>query len=319
MSRSYRSVFAAIAGLALLGSGEAPKNGRQPKESAAQNNAAKPLANVLLTPTESAQPVEPPEYYQPCREQGSDGKSDLCAQWSAAKAARNAADWAWYQMWLSLAGVIGLVVTLWFNFRALRLAESEADETKSALAIAETNAEAAVRLADLAEQTSSRQLRAYVYVKAVSLEEGFSEEVRAINVVLTISNSGQTPAYIRKIAFLVSWVTDSGNTTIFDTETPVIFRIHKDAPTLLPYEIQGQFDKSELPGHLLIAGCIEYKDAFGKRYKEPFSWRTMPHDFTPFDEIEPPLKLAYFAIDSIVKPTDRSRDDSKGVKNSSEN
>lgn len=312
MPRGYWRVFAAIAGLILVGASEPPKQASYSKQGEAKAEQSKPAFKVAAPSAQAPKPIQSTEQAQPCGQGRYASSDDLCAQWKAADAASDAAQWAWWQIILSALGVIGLGITLWFNFRALRLAEREANETKDALAIAEMNAKAAVRMADLAERTSSRQLRAYVYVKSVRLEEGFAEDSNSINCVITISNSGQTPAYVRKIAFLLKWITEDGHTTVLDTEAPTIFRVHKDVPTVVPYEFQVGFDKADLRGHMLIAGRIEYKDAFGKVYKEPFSWRTLEHDFVPFDNIDLPANLAYFAIESIMKPDDRPRPGSEG-------
>ena len=163
MLRGYRLLVIAL-GLVLLGAGEAPKNSRNPQQGQAQSETSQASSSVPENAAEPAQAVEPPEYYQPCKQAGDKASSDLCAQWSAANAAREAADWAWLQMWLSGLGVLGLGITLWFNFRALDLAETEATETKDALGIARQNADAASLLANTSKMSTEQQLRAYVYL-----------------------------------------------------------------------------------------------------------------------------------------------------------
>jgi hypothetical protein len=158
----YRSAFAALIGLALVGAGNAPEPTAKPERQKAAATKTKTPPSAMLDATEFTKPVVPTEYYQPCGQKRSKDNSDLCAQWSAAEAAGKAANWAWWQLWLSLAGVFGLGLTLWFNFHALKLAERASNGTKDALAIAERNAEAADKLSDIANESMERQLRAYV-------------------------------------------------------------------------------------------------------------------------------------------------------------
>lgn len=300
MLRGYRGIVAAIAGLILVGAGQPPQQSADPKQNTAQAQENHTPLVASAPPSKSANPVQRPKQDQPCGQSRYASNDDLCAQWKAADAASEAAKWAWWQIVLSALGVLGLGITLWFNFRALRLAEREASETKDALAIAETTATAAVRLADLAETTANKQLRAYVYVKSVSLEQVFDAQGPSTSVILTINNSGQTPAYNQMIIISVSWVYEGGHTLMFEIDNSARFRVHKDVPVIIPFQIAKGFDKSDMPGWLMVFGRIEYKDAFGKLYKEPFTWRTLAHDFLPFDEITLPTKLAYFAIESIV-------------------
>lgn len=67
----------------------------------------------------------------------------LCAQWKAADATVEAARWSCSQLILSVIGAVGLGLTLWLNYRALRLAERNSAETAYALNVARQSAEAA--------------------------------------------------------------------------------------------------------------------------------------------------------------------------------
>lgn len=192
MLRGYRcAIVAAFGWLALTGADESPQNTAQTKQQQAASNKASGVPKVLSPSPEAAKAVEPPEYYEPCGNARSEGKSDLCAQWSAAKAAQDAARWAWWQMWLSALGVIGLGITLWFNFRALDLAEKESEETKGALSIAERNAAAAAAQVKVAQENAKRQLRPYVHIEKILPKSGLEE---SREVIIFVKNFGMTPA-----------------------------------------------------------------------------------------------------------------------------
>ena len=165
MLRSYWCIILAIAGLTLLGAAEAP----QPPANAEQQQTAdakgKPPPIVAPVATKATKIIKAPKKQEPCGNSRYGSNDDLCAQWKAADAARDSANWAWWQLGLSALGVLGLGATLWFNFRALDLAEGASQETKDALAIAERNADAVTSHVRVAEDTAKRQLRAYLHVK----------------------------------------------------------------------------------------------------------------------------------------------------------
>ena len=104
MSRGYRIFILAI-GLALAGPTAPPQHQGQGKEPATQ---AKPA------PTESptVDIGQSKDYQKPCDRQERNRNSDLCAQWTAADAARDAADWSYVSLWLTGASLFGLLVTL---------------------------------------------------------------------------------------------------------------------------------------------------------------------------------------------------------------
>ncbi|MBB5685647.1 hypothetical protein FHS49_001655 [Sphingobium boeckii] len=157
----------------------------------------------LLSPAETiANPPGMPDF---CRVSVNDPRCSAAVQWKSADAAREAANWAWWQLWISAAGVVGLGITLWFNFRALRLAEHESNETKDALQIARENAAGAARAAQaasegnqIAREAMQKQLRPYVYLEDlhVSITHLLSYDALADcgTVEIVIKNYGQSPA-----------------------------------------------------------------------------------------------------------------------------
>lgn len=202
MSRGCRYIFLAIAGLAIAGA-------QQPAE---QTQAASRPQQAQTTPkptTPPAQTAQPP--YRPYTDRYSDAcynaqnhdTADLCAQWraaiateKAAKEARIATIAAIIGVVLSLATVVGLIVTIWqthgalgearrgnrlnlaFERRSRRESRKAAEDQERALAIAERNAESAKNVAaetvkttkammdsnEIARETMMHQARARIVV-----------------------------------------------------------------------------------------------------------------------------------------------------------
>ena len=155
------------------------------------------------------------ENQQPCRNPQGHDASDLCAQWRAADAAQRAARWAWWQMVFSLTGIVGLVVTLWFNFAAWDQARKSKRDTDKALGHAEESAKAMQAVADtlqsqsafVAQNTETNrqiadsqqkyatlQLRAYISVKIGHAIFQDREGNLRFEAKPTLVNSGQTAA-----------------------------------------------------------------------------------------------------------------------------
>ncbi|MFT4091856.1 MAG: hypothetical protein QM645_14075 [Asticcacaulis sp.] len=62
-----------------------------------------------------------------------DRSSDLCAQWKAADAARDSADWGWWALWANAFTVLLVFVTLWETRKSTRAAIRSADAAVAAL------------------------------------------------------------------------------------------------------------------------------------------------------------------------------------------
>ena len=118
----YRSVIVAIAGLVLIGAGEPPKKAGYSD----QTDAAKPeqhsAPTVPLNASETIPKVKSEKQQEPCGNSRYDSNDDLCAQWKAADAASDAAQWARWQLWLSGFGIVGLLISLWFTRCSINLA-----------------------------------------------------------------------------------------------------------------------------------------------------------------------------------------------------
>lgn len=113
MPRGYRGIVVTLVGWLAL-SGQAPNPAAQPDQNKTEANQAQ-AAQPVAANAQAVEPVQPSEYYRPCEQNGQDHNSDLCAQWKAADAARDAADWTKWGFWAGLAGVIGLLWTLYYT------------------------------------------------------------------------------------------------------------------------------------------------------------------------------------------------------------
>ena len=110
-------------------------------------------------------------YQAPCHAPEDHIQCDLEAQWKAADSARDAANWSWYQMIISMFGLAGLLYSLELTRKATGVAIAATKDADKALGIAARNADAADEQVAHAKDTARRQLRAYVFVENVLLTE----------------------------------------------------------------------------------------------------------------------------------------------------
>ena len=115
MLSGYRLLVIAL-GLALAGTAPAPNKAGEPHQQPAAAPAQRSLERIADAESKQA---EPGEYQAPCADDEYNNKSDLCAQWYAARSARDAADWTyWAVFWtvvslaLSAFGLIALLITI---------------------------------------------------------------------------------------------------------------------------------------------------------------------------------------------------------------
>lgn len=217
MRRGYRLFFAvlglgiasvAIATLAGQAARWADTPSPYPKYRETAEDAAKRLPMLSI-----GEALKASDEQRPCSNKLGHDASELCAQWRATDAAERASRWSWWQLFLSFFGVVGLGLTLWFNFEAWRQAKSSQNETGLALKHAEASAKAMQRMAKTLEgqfaivldgaRTSKRiaetqdravrmQLRAYV---SVLIGEAIFQDSRLnFQASPQILNSGPTPA-----------------------------------------------------------------------------------------------------------------------------
>jgi hypothetical protein len=212
MPNRHWRILAALVGLALLGAAPAPDkdgNGKQPQSTAAIEQALNRLADA------EAKQAETGEYETPCADGVYNNRSDLCAQWYAARAARDAAERAWWANFFSLltitltaAGTIAILITLRLTREANRVSLKEfarsrlearktAQDSERAIKFAEERAELARKQTALAEQEFRLRLRAYLVLEeitlAVQLDNG---RFQSLHVGAKVSNAGQTPGHV---------------------------------------------------------------------------------------------------------------------------
>jgi hypothetical protein len=159
MLRGYRGIILALVGVASLGATEPPKPSAHVQQTTKHREPASGA-----NPTRSEQPQEPDKATEPCKAGEDKRFSDLCAQWKAADASKNAADYSFWTIIVSSVGTGLLIWTLW--------------ETR---------------------ETSRRELRAYIMVDSASaiLDEG------GFKAVIKWLNCGQTPAHDVRVSTML--------------------------------------------------------------------------------------------------------------------
>lgn len=238
------SVIAALVGLILIGAGEPPEPGdhAQNRQTAAKiENASKPIVSTII------QVAKTTEKDGGCQEGKDKRDSDLCAQWKAADAAADAAQYALWTLLISSLGTGLLVWTLW--------------ETR---------------------QTSRRELRAYISVHPCGINASEDNLVRA---PLEFVNNGQTPAYDLKWFSAVvvhegspdNFVPDySGKFKILQRESDAAFgaKVNMFVYRFFEYELckphlESIFTKRSCIIHY---GFIDYRDIFKKNRRTYFAF-----------------------------------------------
>jgi hypothetical protein len=252
MLRGYRGIiFAALGWLILTGQSISPRDtpkadqhgieasgGSDPQEAA--NTIAAAISNT----------VQPVVQDTGCQDRIDKRDSDLCAQWKAADAARDAAQYALATLLVSILGT-GL---LYWTFRETRL-------------------------------TSRRELRAYVYAEPTNLIS--YEKSKRVEAEYAIRNAGSTPAYdvIHGGGIDVLPVRDAKD--FFDIQNADI-RTGEETPVVIHAGQQafGAVERKDfiidedmlrlLAGGgsaLYVWGFVEYKDAFRRRRRGRFCYR----------------------------------------------
>lgn len=193
MPRGYRRHSLAIVGWLILAFGSPPDREQLPNKGSSAERIEHSLEEVAASQKRLADIASKPDKNEaPCDPSQADFGSDLCAQWKAANAASASAFWTWAGFLISLIGTIGVIVSLFFTWDALRLAREAAKDGDASLAIAERNAKATMRSVALAQENGERSLRAYVFVETFETED--FEIGKPGKFTITFRNIGQTPA-----------------------------------------------------------------------------------------------------------------------------
>jgi hypothetical protein len=224
-------------------------------------------------PAKTVEPLHPSEYYRPCEENGQDRNSDLCAQWTAAHGAQDAAYWAKWSFWVGLVGIGGLLWTLFYTRKAVLAAEKGTRDADAAL--------------EHARDSSRRELRAYVL--------GVDQQIinfaigRRPTLRVKIKNFGQTPAHELRALTVVNVTRDDpdkhrirmkkieGKVSCAEIG-PGDFHVFEHTMAM-PLTPAARIDY--LSGlNIVFAGIISYRDVFGKRHLTTF------RDFLPEQEYD---------------------------------
>lgn len=136
------------------------------------------------------------ERAQPCEAGQDNRRSELCAQWKAADAAQESANWTRRTFWLGLGGVL-------IGFLTLAAAVAAAVYARKASLEAGRASTAAERGLDHAHAVSAAQLRPYVYFGEARVTLPLS---RKSAVVVDVRNYGQTPALNLQYAIATDFV-----------------------------------------------------------------------------------------------------------------
>lgn len=193
------------------------------------------------------------------------GEYDLNAQ-------RNMAEWAF---WLLVITSFGLVITIIATiglYKQINLTREAVEDTGHAT-------EAMLDSNKIARETGRKQVRAYLGVKSVTLDDG--EDLNKPRFTVEIENKGVSPAIVYRVSATVIWMgAASGDPYVFSRKIDLECGIKE-------YEGKGFF---------VLSGIVHYTDVFEDCHMERFDHRTSGREDL-FDMIWPvrmpafPLKV----------------------------
>ena len=146
--------------------------GEQPSSNAQQSGSSGAVAPATIEPVKQ---VESAEYSAPCHKDQDNRNSDLCAQWKAADSAANAAWWAEIQTYLSAAGIIGLLYSLYLTRTATKVAVDATKDADRALDLAAQNANAATEANQISREIYALQNRPWMAHKRMLHRTAFKD------------------------------------------------------------------------------------------------------------------------------------------------
>jgi hypothetical protein len=296
---------------------------QQPEKQQQGGASAKAAEHALPASPEATYKPYPNRYAGTCYGAKQHDAADLCAQWRAAVAtekaaheARRATTWAIAATFLSLATVVGLIVTIWQTFgalgearrgnliaqranaRATRQAIHAAADTKEALKIARRNATAANALAKGSERAAKVQLRPYLAVYSLDIEEPeMKPEGRWCTVNLKLTNNGQTPAIVTRFFVQMDWHAGDMFTCLSVVEKKTKFLVHnRKEPTNIPLPMRAHGEGLKELGQLIGFVCVDYTDVFKQEHSEVSCFQTGDTARTTFFRLDFPLVMNHFPL-----------------------
>jgi hypothetical protein len=249
MVRSHRSIVFAIAGLILIGA--APnKNGiNQPNQPPSQNRITDQLKDVVAAIKESNKSPQPDNG---CKAGQDDRSSDLCAQWKAADAAKEAAWWTFFAAITTAVGVVIGFLTLFAAGFAAWYAKKAANETEKGARAALD----AVAATNLANEIAREASRAWIVCTGIK----FDKPMEIVNhpelglryqIISTVMLKNNGVALAKNVLLTVDLV--DGLATELDTAWPS-----------LPARAKQQFESYTLSGRM--GNVIAPSSECGLRY-----------------------------------------------------
>jgi hypothetical protein len=288
MRRSDRSLLApAVFGLATtcFGLGSMTNMSNDTDEQRYQSYREASDQQPKAGPKPTTPKFESFKYREPCHEPKGRDESDLCAQWRAANAGEDSALWAKWSVCIGALGLVGLFVSLWYTRRAMVAAIDATKDAEAALKIADRNAVAAERQADLANQRA----RAYVVVSRVS----WSEKVtggKKFCAQVSYTNVGGTPALNVICDQRISRVRDKSQSITINSElendVPNVEKSPNGSVSVLgkgtentmktltdeemPTNIEALIETGEVV--IFVHGWIEYIDVFRLSHRTDYCY-----------------------------------------------
>ena len=260
MHGSYRRILLAVFGWLIL-TAQSADNRPLPKQSS-QTNKVEPREQLQSAAAVAAGAIrEAGQFPKPdkgCTDRKDKRDSELCAQWKAADAARDAANYGMWSVFIGLVGSGLLVWTLW--------------ETRS---------------------NSRRQLRAYVSVKVIGLDVTMYEDGGLNFAFRTLArNGGSTPAYNCNHFGFMAALPKSEAAKSFRTVSPIepnaetggsVIHAGEEFPSLMTNTIvvKGAALQALKDGstNLYALGVSSYTDTFGHKRRTDFCYLLEARDF----------------------------------------
>lgn len=122
MGRILLLICGVAAAALLVGAAPPPRQDSQAEQAKATRDLAQAVATFSATVTEQTKTNKASLLSASCEKGHDQRQSDLCAQWKAADAARDAAFWSMWSVFVGLLGVFGLVWNICQGRAALRKA-----------------------------------------------------------------------------------------------------------------------------------------------------------------------------------------------------
>jgi hypothetical protein len=254
MPRGYRCIIIAAVGWLILAAAPAPQHGAQGEQAQPPANVERSLDTIAGAQNKLAEATDTGEYQKPCAETEANNQSDLCAQWYAAHAARDAADWAKWSLLIAVIGAGGIIAALLLTIDSNRIARDSA----------------------------KRQLRAYLNPTTIGLKADPSDS--RLRATVQYENSGEIPA--QKVSNVASIHVFEG-----DARFAALPGLTEKEP--MWYALLGKGEKrvlvqgsQELPAKaseilegnytVFVDGCLTYVDIFGETHRTHYRYFRSP-------------------------------------------